>query len=223
MAKQQNNSNSDPAEAVIFFARVRGGGEVVAESLRALGAAIDRATSPKSQPKPIPSLPAAGKPVEKTLFDPVDDDTTGSNTDEFVEAEPAAPSSPRAQRGEGPSIDRNAGITLVGDIDFVPADKESLKAFFASKSPTTDMDNCLVISYYLQHTLGLSAFGFGHVLSGLKHVGKRVPKDLRQTLSNMKSQKAWIKIDAEKNIQLTTEGDNRVEHDLPKAGDTKES
>src|SRR5688572_21884832 len=35
----------------------------------------------------------------------------------------------RKKRGEGDKKDRNAGIKLVGDIDFVPAGKQALKDF----------------------------------------------------------------------------------------------
>src|ERR1700722_5084207 len=41
----------------------------------------------------------------------------------------------RKKRGDGDRRDRNAGIKPVGDIDFVPAGKQALKEFFASKTP----------------------------------------------------------------------------------------
>jgi hypothetical protein len=122
----------------------------------------------------------------------------------------------RKKRGEGKPQDRNAGIKLVGDIDFVPNGKQSLKDLFAEKAPGSDMDQILVICYFLQHTAESTQIGPGHILSGFKHVGKPVPKDLKQTIRNMKEKKAWLNFTDIESIRLTTEGDNRVEHELGK-------
>jgi hypothetical protein len=54
-------------------------------------------------------------------------------------------------------------------------------------------------------------------LSGFKHVGKPVPKDLKQTIRNLKDKKAWLGGTGLDDIRLTTEGDNRVEYELGKS------
>ena len=79
------------------------------------------------------------------------------------------------------------------------------------------MDQVLVICHFLQHTLQSAQIGPGHLLSGFKHVGKQVPKDLKQTIRNMRDKKAWISFTDIENIRLTTEGENRAEHELGKS------
>lgn len=213
MAKQQNNP--DPAEVVIFFARARGGGPVVAESVRALADAVDRAAQPRPAVRVVRALPADAKPAEPGLFDIANEQET-LNVDEraadVVETPGAADA--RRKRGEGDPKDRNAGIAPVGDIDFVPSGKPSLKALFAEKAAASDMDQILVLCHFLQHTLQLPKYGPGHILSGFKHVGKPVPKDLKATIRNMKKEKAWLSFTAMESIRLTTVGENRVEHEL---------
>ena len=135
----------------------------------------------------------------------------GSNGDSNAEADTL-----RKKRGDGERKDRNAGIKPVGDINFVPNGKQSLRDFFAEKAPGSDIDQILVICYFLQHTLQSGQIGPGHILSGFKHVAKPVPKDLKQTIRNMRDKKAWINFTDIESIGLTTEGDNRVEHVLGK-------
>jgi hypothetical protein len=60
--------------------------------------------------------------------------TTGSASDSNGEGNSDSSAS-RKKRGEGDPKDYNAGIKLVGDINFVPAGKKSLKELFAEKVP----------------------------------------------------------------------------------------
>jgi hypothetical protein len=215
MAKHQNNP--DPAEVVIFFARARGGGALVAESVRALADAVDRAAQPRPPVRIVRALPADAKPAERSLLDTAEETDT-SNGDEGAAntLDAPAPGDSRRKRGDGDPKDRNASIALVGDVDFVPNGKTSLKNFFAEKAPGSDMDHVLVLCHFLQHTLQYTKFGPGHILSGFKHVGKPVPKDLKGTIRNMKKDKAWLNFTDIESLRLTTEGDNRVEHELGK-------
>src|SRR5437762_9707751 len=107
MAKQQNNP--DPGEVVIFFARARGGGAVVAESVRALADAVERAAQPR-QTRFVKAIPGDAPREEKTLFDPVEEPAP-LNVDDIVADNPDQPSATtaRQKRGAGPKKDRNAG------------------------------------------------------------------------------------------------------------------
>jgi len=213
MAKQQNTADS--AEVVIFFARARGGGSVVAESVRALAEAVDRAAQPRITGEVRKALPANVKHDEKSLFDSAEPVRAPNGEDVTAEiGEAAGFSGPRRKRGDGDPKDRNAGISLVGDIDFVPSGKPSLKDFFGEKNPGSDMDQVLVLCHFLQHTLKYPKFGPGHILSGFRHIGKPVPKDLKGTIRNMRREKVWLNFTDIEHIRLSTEGDNRVEHDL---------
>jgi len=78
------------------------------------------------------------------------------------------------------------------------------------------MDQILVFCHYMQHTVQCPQIGPSHILSAFKHVNKPVPKDIKQTIRNMKSKKAWLSFSDIDSICVTTEGDNRVEHQLSK-------
>jgi hypothetical protein len=157
---------------------------------------------------------------EPTLFDNLDQiQADGASTESAPDAprDTTARADPvRKKRGEGDKKDRNAGIKPVGDIDFVPAGKQALKDFFAEKGPNSDMDQILVLCHFLQCSVQSAQISPGHILSGFKHVGEPVPKDLKQTIRNMKEKKAWLNFTDIENIRLTTEGENRVEHELGK-------
>jgi hypothetical protein len=122
----------------------------------------------------------------------------------------------RKKRGTGDRKNRNAGIKADGDIDFVANSKQSLKDFFAQKTPNSDMDKVLVICHFLQYTAQCAKIGPGQVLTAFRHVAKPIPRDLKQTIRNIEK-KAWISFNSDiDHVRLTTEGENRVEHQLGK-------
>ncbi len=184
-----------------------------------------RRPNPEVYAIPKPMLPKA-IPVNgdaMPLSEPVSplDDEVGPASDtampELANGDPTDAGASRKKRGDGDRKDRNAGIKPVGDIDFVPAGKKSLKDLFAEKSPGSDMEQALVICYFLEHSAESNQIGPGHILSGFKHVNKPVPKDLKQTIRNMKAKKAWLKFTDIESVSLTTEGDNHVDHVLGKS------
>lgn len=174
--------------------------------------------------KRIPS-PTEGEkaPVQGTLFDgdsdddAVDDSAVLDATSEQNQNGDERGNGNRKKRGEGDPKDRNAGIKLVGDIDFMPPDEKPLKELFVEKQPSSDMDQILVICHFFENVLQIPQYGPGHVLTALKHVGKPIPKDLKQTIRNMKEKKVWLKFTDIENIRIATEGGNRVDHKLGKA------
>src|SRR5690348_15497570 len=104
MAKQQA-AGSDPGEVVIFYARARGGGAVVAESVRALAEAVERTAQPRVTARVVQrTLPAKGD--EKTLFDPVEEAAEPEAAEPLEEVVDAAPSTAnqRQKRGQGPKV-----------------------------------------------------------------------------------------------------------------------
>jgi len=202
---------------------VNGADTTIEEALRA----VERMRRPVIETLPAPKRiansvsPVNGDntlPDDPTLFDnvvevPADAAATEPALDAAGDVAAGTDSS-RKKRGEGDRKDRNSGIKLIGDIDFVPNGKQPLKAFFMEKAPDSDMDQILVLCHFLQHTLEVVKIGPGHILSGFKHVCKPVPKDLKQTIRNMKDKKAWLSFTDIENIRLTTEGDNRVQYEL---------
>jgi hypothetical protein len=187
------------------------------ETIQKALATFERMHNPLIEiPRPARRLPSTPAAAEPTLFDNQDAVEAEVSVNEQDTPGPES-AGQRRKRGEGDPKDRNAGIEPVGDINFVPKDKTSLKELFAEKSPVSDMDQILVIGHFLQHNTDLPKFGPGHILGGFKHVGEPVPKDLKQTIRNMRKGKAWLKFSDIEDVRLTTEGDNRVEHELGKS------
>ena len=215
----EQQSGSDRSKVRLFFVEVEGNNQSLQDVVRTFTATMNRPVEVARTLKRLPMTAAeqsnAGTPADTTLFDGDSDEFDGVSPEgtETIEE----PVSPRQKRGQGPKIDRNTGIDLVGDLDFVPDGKPSLKTSFFEKSPSTDMEQVLVIAYYLQHTLELTQFGPSHILTAFKHVVVPVPVDLRATIRNIKKAKAWLSFSDLDNIRLTTGGENYVVHELPKA------
>jgi len=216
MARRQTDQASSPRPAKVRYFEVEGSDETIQKVLDT----VERMRRPiEVLPPPVKRLPdSSSATVVPTLFD--EQDAVNADLGESDGEASGETSAARNKRGQGEKRDHNAGISLVGDLDFVPNGKLSLKAFFAEKAPRFHVDQVLVICYYLQHTLELAAFGPGQVLSGFKHVGKPVPRDLSKTIQNLKKKKAWLNFTDINIIRVTTEGDNHVEHELPKSGIT---
>lgn len=123
---------------------------------------------------------------------------------------------PRAPRGAGTKKDRNASIKMVPNLDFVPDGKPSLKTFAADKAPDSDLEKILVATYYMQNTMGLEKIGPGHVRTALRHLGESIPLDLKQTIRNMKNDKNWLDYSDLDALRVATEGENHVDHEMPK-------
>lgn len=83
------------------------------------------------------------------------------------------------------------------------------------------MEQVLVICHYLQEVLDIASYGPGQILSAFRHVGSPVPVDLRQTIRNMKSKKAWVNFTDLESLRTTTEGENFVTYSLPKSASVK--
>jgi len=223
MAKRNSDQGSDSDKGRIRFvyAEVEGNNQSLQDLMKTMISTMNRpvqiAATPKRFTSSVQPAPSAAD-AEATLF----------NAEELADQEEAAEqpatlptAASRQKRGEGAKTDRNANIAVVFDLDFGPDGKPSLKEFFAEKTPDTDLDQVLVLAHYLQHTLRLSAIGPGHILTAFKHVGKPVPVDLRQTIRNMKKGKAWLNFTNIEAIRVTTEGENRVEHELGQGQDDK--
>lgn len=217
MAKKtpEQDSTPDKAKVRIFFAEIEGSNESVREAVKAMTQAINRPVAA------VVATPKAAARGASALSRPPGGDTEDvedavEEVDEDADVEPAVSSNaPVRKRGSGPKRDYNAGIELISDLNFRPDGKSTLREFFAEKSPKGDMEQVLVVIYYMQNMMSQTAIGPGHVRTALKDVNQPLPADLRSTLRNMKKGKAWLswsKVDA---MQVTTIGENHVEHDMP--------
>jgi hypothetical protein len=215
MAKRVNDdAGADKGKIRLLYAEVEGNNQSLQDALKTMVTAMNRPVQLITAPSRIaPNSPAGlGTQAEQPAFE---DQTSAETLDDGPSVESNDTSAgPTRKRGGGPKTDRNAGIKLVPNLDFVPDGEDALKKFFAEKGPKSDMEQVLVLVYYMQHTIALPAIGPGHILTAFKDVGKPVPVDLRGTIRNMKNQKAWLNFTDLEAIRVTTQGDNIVEHEL---------
>ncbi len=210
----------------VLFIELEGNNQTLQDGLRTVSQMLPRAVEVKVPPKLVQNGAAAtassARPGEPDLFNQDAVAPEVIDPEEVEQPDAGAASSTRKKRGEGTKTERNAGITPVADLNFVPRDKVALKTFFAEKAPANDMEQILVVGYYLKQTLELATFGPGHIFTGFKHVNKPIPVDLRQTMRNMrpmagtKHGKGWLSFTDVESVRLTTEGENVVEHELPR-------
>ncbi len=100
-------------------------------------------------------------------------------------------------------------------MNFRPEGHETLREFFTTKAPKTDIEQVLVVTYYIQNMMETFPVTPSHIRTALNDVSKSIPTDLRQTMRNMKSQKVWITFtDVNEGVQITTQGSNHVQHDM---------
>jgi len=230
MARGNNDreQGTEKGKIRVLFIELEGNNQTLQDGLRTVSQMLPRAVEVKMLPKLVQNGVAApasnARPAEPDLFNQDAAAAGVIDPEEVEQPDAGAASSTRKKRGEGTKTERNAGINPVMDLNFVPKDKPALKAFFAEKAPATDMEQILVVGYYLKQTLEVATFGPGHIFAGFKHVNKPIPVDLRQTMRNMKPMvgikqgKGWLNFTDVESARLTTEGENVVEHELPRNG-----
>ncbi len=230
MARGNNDREQGEEKGKIRFiiAEVEGNNQTLQDLVRTMAPMLSRPVHVQ-MPAKLAQNGTAGaassaRPTEPNQFNQESAAPEVSDAEEVEQPDAGAAGSTRKKRGEGTKTERNAGISPVSDLNFVPKDKPALKAFFAEKGPATDMEQVLVVAYYLKQTLELATFGPGHIFAGFKHVSKPIPVDLRQTMRNMKPMvgtkqgKCWLNFTDVESARLTTEGENVVEHELPRKG-----
>jgi hypothetical protein len=211
--KSQEVVGTDKGKIRLIYAEVEGNNQSLQDALKSMVAAMNRPQ--------VVTAPSRINGNSTAVFaaqaeEVVSEDEFSPDTVEDVSLEQSNETSavPARKRGTGPKVDRNAGIKLVPDLDFVPDGKQPLKAFFAEKDPKKDMEQVLVLMYYMHHTLALPTIGLGHILTAFKEVVKPVPVDLRSTVRNMRDKKVWLSFTDMEATRVTTQGDNYVEHEL---------
>jgi hypothetical protein len=221
MAKRNNDptSGSDKAEVRVFYAEVKGSNESVQDALRTMltVAGMGRSSQPA---RVISDQKANGKAAVLPPQSEVEEVEEASDQVEDAEVlgeEEAAPPNPRKPRGTGKKVDRNAGLSLVANLNFMPDGKQALKEFLAEKKPTNDMETTLALVYYMQHVMAVSKIGPAHVLTAYRESGKQIPIGIQQTIRNVKSRKIWLDYTDAEDVKTTTQGENFVQHKMGKS------
>ncbi|MBV7541033.1 hypothetical protein [Acidovorax sp. sic0104] len=210
MAKKPQDSpaTTDKAKVRIFFAEIEGSNDSVREAVKSMVQAINRPATSNSR---LPTKGANEGLPAPSLADTEEDEIVEV---EEVEPEPDEQAPAPRKRGSGPKRDYNAGIDFDTSLDFRPGGKPTLREFFAEKGPKGDMEQILVVVYYMQVNMSMPAIGLSAVRTALKDVGKPLPADLRSTVRNCRKQKGWLGGSTPDSLQVTTVGENYVEHDM---------
>ena len=86
------------------------------------------------------------------------------------------------------------------------------------KRPKNDIETTLATVYYMKHIMDLTKIGPPHVMTAFKEVGKQVPKDVKQTIRNVKKSRMWLNFADIEDVGTTMQGDNYVEYEMGKKG-----
>jgi len=205
---------TDRAKVRVFFAEVEGNNDSVQEALKTMVSAMSRPVRviPEQKANGGASLITQQSEAEEVdgMIDQAAEVAEGLSEDSVA-------ANARRARGTGKKTDRNAGLSLVANLNFRPNGKQAFKEFIDAKNPTNDLEASLATIYYMQHEMGLSKIGPAHVMTAFKEAGKAIPVDLRQTVRNVKKSKMWLNFTDIEDIRTTTQGDNFVEHEMGKS------
>ena len=132
-------------------------------------------------------------------------------------SEPSAPASsetvkePKARKKTVPdtySIDPD--LNLHGG-NGVP----SFQKFVEEKQPGSNFEFNAVAVYYITRVLKLPRSSLKHAWTCYKDVKRRIPEYFKQSFTDTKNQKGYIKITDDFDLEISGRGENLVEHDLP--------
>lgn len=118
------------------------------------------------------------------------------------------------------SKSRNS-ITLVKDLNLKPKGKKSFSSVVEEKKPNSNSEKCTLAVYYLKHEASIDPISVSHVYTCFKSEKWRIPSDFSNALAITASRHGWLDTKDMESIQLTTHGENLVEHDLPASKTTK--
>ncbi len=160
----------------------------------------------------IAALPAAAvAAVNGVAAETVDESTPEEAV--FVETEQRTVA-PKPSNG----VKRKArAYTVVADLNLRPEGKKSLVDFYREKAPGNQEEQITVFLYYMSRTLNVSGITDRHIYTCYKAVDERVPPEILQVARNTANRKGWVDASDGKNLRLTVNGENHVEHSLPKS------
>jgi hypothetical protein len=161
---------------------------------------------------PEPTAPADLRVVQPQIEEMANQDSASVVPDVEGKAQSGAARQPRARKAGSKkswSIDK--------EVNFWPADKQSLREFADQKKPRSIEQKNVVIVYYLTEILGMSAVNVGQVLAGFVACQWKPSNAPDVSLRVTASKYAWLDTSDSKAIKLTHAGRRFVEFDLPKS------
>ncbi len=134
--------------------------------------------------------------------------------------EEAGPNKAPAKQGKKKATAKPESYTILPDLDLVGKGqgRETLKQLYSEKGGSTlnNYEASTVFVHYLTRVMTEKEVGLNHLYSCYKHVGIRVPGSLRQLMYDQKKRGHFINITKMDDLKLTVNGENLVDHDLPK-------
>lgn len=100
--------------------------------------------------------------------------------------------------------------------ELIKQGEPTLKTFFDQKKPENAFEKNLVFIYYLKVHKKVAEVGPDEVFTCYKSLGEEYSNAFAQSLRDTASKKRWIDTTDMKNILITTNGDQHVEHEMPK-------
>lgn len=215
MAKRKSDTESgqDKGRVRVLLVEMEGNNDSLQQSIKALTQAMSRPTATGQPSLAVPPAPSA-PPTPDSGYLSEEEDTFDAIVDE-ESGEAESGNEARKRRGEGPKRDRNLGITLNPSLDLKPVGKDSLASFIESKNPTNQQEEIAAFVYYLKEVAGADVCTIDDVFTCFKKTGKKIPKDLRQSIRNTEKNQGYVTGDLQ-NLNIATAGQNFIEHDLPK-------
>lgn len=206
MAKKKFGDAPSQAKIRVFFAEFEGDNATIQEGMRAFSAAVGRISQAPAKPRISNGATNGQLPLED-IEDVAEDQ---ENVEEPDEPSVEVVSPPRQKR-------KPPTMSLVKEMDLRPKGAESFIDFWDSKHPVSQPQALTVAVYYMKKVLSLAPVTPNHVYTCLKEVRYRVPNDLPQIIRNCATREGWVDTKNINDLQITTRGENFVEHDLPKA------
>lgn len=98
--------------------------------------------------------------------------------------------------------------------------KPALRDFFKEKNSQNQMENLALFAYYLKKYLNINEMKMGHVVSCCKEAQCKVPTNIPGMFKNIQHRRRWVDVlSGGESAQITTQGENFVEYDLPRKED----
>ncbi|MBI1374895.1 MAG: hypothetical protein GC159_19425 [Phycisphaera sp.] len=200
-------AKEDKARIRVFFAELEGNNETLQQSLSSIAAAVNRTFQPDT--RIIKVLPNAEDLDEDELIELANSELEEESVDEVVTQE--TPRKKSKKKKSKPPTYKHV------DLDLRPKGKDALKDIYTQKKPKTDQERVTLFTHYLQHVLGLSDIDIDHMYTCFKDVGAKVPSNIGSVINNTSARKGWLDTSNMSKLRVTSQGENFVEHDLPRS------
>jgi hypothetical protein len=203
--------NNSPTPGGTEFDQLLGVMSAIAEAVNKFNdpetgrAAFDSLMSARGmERKPKPTAPADLRVVEPPVGDAGAD---GAAAD--TQQSQATPRARRARKSGGKKSWPRP------DLNFRPADKQSLVEFVAELQATNFHEKNTALVFYLQHVLGSTGdITPGHVAEAYDASAWTPPRDVENSLAKTSSDKRWLNTSDMKAIRTTNNGEHEVKYKM---------